>query len=124
MTSTVNDQFVVNNAAACVYMARIAGNDGGDISAAAIASITRTITDTTTGAVSTTSLVVADSVFDDLKTDDPRWGLAGGAAEGFNFLDAVPPGAVPYRRRYTLQYTFTPHVGDVFKTREVDLIGD
>jgi len=42
----------------------------------------------------------------------------------WNFKDDIPANKVTTRCRHTLQYTFTPTSGAVFKSREVDIYGD
>ena len=118
MTQKINDTFVVNAGGHVVYLARIKGADGANITQATISSISRAITDKVTGTVTTDTPVVADTVFDTLQTDTNLW------AQTYNFLDELVSTKVPLRRRYTLQYTFTASGGEVFKTREIDLEGD
>lgn len=105
-------------------MSRLLGNDGVAITQATIAGITRTITDTVTGVITSDTVTVADTVFDDLQANDARWSSAGGSVVGYNFCDAIPASSIAARRKYTLQYTFTPTIGEVFKTKEIDVIGD
>lgn len=122
MAQKINDTFVVNAGGAVVYLARIQGVDGANITQAAITSIARFITDTKTGTVVEDAVTVDgtgdEGVSDALQTDLNLW------TESYNFKDIVEAAKIPLRRRYTLQYAFTPAVGEVFKTREIDLEGD
>lgn len=118
MAQRINDTFTVNEGGASVYLARIQGVGGANITQAAISSISRAITDTVTKVVVTDAPVVASTVFDALQTDTNLWD------QSYNFMDIIEAAKVPSRRRYTLQYTFTSAAGEVFKTREIDLEGD
>lgn len=118
MANKINDSFVVNAGGMFVYLARIKNRTGAGITQAATSSISRVITDTTTGTPTTTSITVSSSVFDTLQTNTDIWD------QTYNFLDNVAYTLVPSRRKYTLQYTFTMSNGDVLKSREVDIEGD
>lgn len=119
MANKINDSFLVNAGGAWSYLARIKNTRTGQgITQAAVASISRLITDTVTGTATTSSITISSTVYDTLQTNTDLWD------ETFNFLDNVAYTLIPLRRRYTLQYTFTLVNGDVLKTREIDIEGD
>lgn len=123
MAQRINDTFVVNAGGAVVYLARIQGTDGANITIATITSISRAITDTRTGTVVTDAITVDgtgdEGVSDTLQTDTNLWD------QSYNFKDTILATKVPNSRKYLLQYTFTPTDATlVFKSREIDLEGD
>lgn len=102
---------VFEDGGAC-FMARVAGNDGEYITQVSISSIDCTIKNARTqAAVSTPSVVVADSVFDTLQTDS-RWSED---STGYNFRHTVPAATFTTADTiYRVEYRFTPAVGEVF----------
>ena len=96
-------------------MARVVDNDGENVLQADVTSISRTVfnlaVSKTVPVSVATAIVVADSVFDTLQTDD-RWTED---ATGYNFLDTIPAsvfatGGCTYRA----EYEFTPTTGEVY----------
>lgn len=118
MANKANESFAVNAGGGWSYLARITLHDGEDATQADITSITRTIVDRRTGLLTTDSVTVATAVYDELQSNAALWD------KPFNFKDDVPASKIPNRYRYTLQYTITPTVGEVIKTREIDIQGD
>ena len=122
MATKINDSFVVNAGAGFSYLARIKGHSGSDVTQASLSSISRTITeynqDGSIAATTTDSLVISTAIYDTLQTNTALWD------QSFNMKDDVAATKVTNRRRHTLQYTFTPASGAVFKSREVDIEGD
>ena len=118
MSNTANTQHVVNSGGGSIYLALVAGNDGAAVTQATFGSISRAITNTKTSVVQTDAVVVADTVFDSEQTDANLW------SETWNFKDQIEASKITSRIRYLLQYTFTPAAGEVFKSTEIDLIGD
>lgn len=123
MAQRINDTFVFNAGGAVVYLARIQGADGANITIATITSIARFITDTKTKVVVEDAITVDgtgdEGVSDTLQTDTNLWD------QSYNFKDTIVATKLPNRRKYLLQYTFTPTDATlVFKTREIDLEGD
>lgn len=123
MANKANEQYIVNSAAGWSYLARIKLHTGSDAVQASFSSISRAITDTVTGVVTTDTITIATAVYDTLQSNASLWSEAG-AAVSYNFKDDVAASKTPNRYRYTLQYTFTPSAGEVIKTREIDVIGD
>ena len=117
MSQKVNDSFIVNAGGSWVYLAYITGADGAALVQAAIDTTSRGITNTKTGVVTTdpitVSTVINDTPFTDALWDQTR-----------NMTDVVEASKISTRVLYTLQYTFTPNVGEVFKSREIDVNGD
>jgi hypothetical protein len=93
-----------------VILRRVVGIGGTPVTAASLASITRTVTDLDTGVITNTAtLAKADVIFDTLQTveDDPRWAAADDDL-GYNFAD-VPPGTCwpTGDHTYLVEYVFT-----------------
>ena len=119
MANKINDSFVVNAGGAWSYLARIQNPiTGANVTQAALASISRAITNKVSGAVTTTAITVSAAVYDTLQTNTDLW------SETYNFKDDVAYSILTERVRHTLQYTFTYANGQVSKTREVDVEGD
>ena len=118
MSNRVNQSFIVNAGGSSIYLALITGNDGAAVQQADINSISRVIKDTqppnavTTDAI-TVSTVITDTPFTDALWDELR-----------NMTDVIEASKFPKRNDYTLQYTFTPTSGEVFKSRELTIHGD
>lgn len=121
MASKANIEWMVNAGGGWSARGKIAGHTGALITQADISSITRTITDTATNIAVTDSITVSSVVWDTLQTFT---NAITGATDQYNFFNNVPASKIPSRRTYKLQYTFTPTAGEVFKTVEVDIIGD
>lgn len=118
MSSKANDSFLVNAGGGWSYIARVLTHSGANATRANFASISRTITNTVTKQAVTDELVINDVIYDELQSNTALW------AQSFNMKDDVPATKISQRQRYTLQYTFTPVSGAVFKTREIDVHGD
>ena len=119
MSNRVNQSFIVNAGGSSIYLALITGNDGAAVQQADISSISRVITDTRPpNTVTTDAITVATVIFDTEQTDTNLW------TETFNMKDVIGADKFPKRNDYTLQYTFTPTSGEVFKSRELTINGD
>lgn len=97
----------------CSLMARILGVDGEYITQAGISTITYAVHRTDTGAevIASTSLTVANVVFDTLQTDS-RWHAD---STGYNFRMDAPAASFPTGNvTYHVEVTFTPATGAVF----------
>lgn len=96
-------------------MARVEGNDGSDITQAAITSIARKVfnhDDTDGDALGSSVPVVATVVFDTLQTGG-GWSKD---SDGYNFREDVAADVfIVAERHYLVQYIFTPASGAVFK---------
>ena len=97
-------------------LARILGHDGAAITTSDVSgTIAWTIAERSAPdtVVATSTLVVADTVFDTLQTGDVRWTKD---TTGFNFLAAMDASTVPTgNKTYHLRYTFTPTTGQVYQ---------
>ncbi len=117
MSQKVNDSFIVNAGGSWVYLAYITGADGDPIIKADLSTISRRIYNTVTKVETVDSITVA-TVIDDTPFTDSMW------SETRNMTDVVQATKVNTRVTHTLQYTFTPNSGEVFKSREVNIEGD
>ncbi len=94
-------------------LARIRG-DGGLVTQASIDTITCKVFDkqssTPRTAVETPTVVVADSIFNTLQTDE-RWGIDD---TGFNFAFEVPASIITSPHTYRIEFKFTPTSGEAF----------
>jgi hypothetical protein len=122
MASTINDVFVVNAGGGWSYLARIKDHDGTDILQADLTSISRVIQELDKdGAVTSTAtdaITIATVIKDTLQTDTNLWALS------YNIKDDVEASKIANRALYTVQYTFTPVSGEVFKSKEIHVRGD
>lgn len=118
MANKINASFPVNAGGAWVYTDYVYNVTGAGLTQAATSTISRLITNKSTGAETTDSITVATSLYDTAQTNTAI------RADTYNFLDIVPATKVTTRVRHTVQYTFTLANGTVIKTDEVDVEGD
>ena len=104
-------------------MARIRGNNGTLLTQASVSSIVWTCTNLATAIVSASgTLVVSQSVYNDLQQADPRWTRDSADAPGpdgyfgYNFAFGLPAAALPQGGvRFQVDTVFTPTVGEQFR---------
>lgn len=115
MSATDITKEVVWEDAGAICLARVVGVDGANITHSDVTSIARKIFDldssTPTTAVDTSTLTVADTVYDTLQTDD-RWSKDD---TGYNFLDTVAASVLTTGdHSYLVEYKVTPVAGEVY----------
>ena len=91
-----------------VNMARVQGNSGVNITQATISSISRKTYRQGGTLISTDALVVADTIFDTLQTDN-GWDVD---AEGYNFKDQPDADDLSQAGKYIIVYVLTPVSGE------------
>ena len=115
MATGITQGTVIEDSVA-VFLVRIAGVDGVNLTQASLTAVSYAVFDPDGQEILSGDLVIADVIFDTLQTGDPRWErCCPSDVEGFNFRHVMPATAFPTGGATNrVEYKFTDTNGYVY----------